>query len=135
MSLQQRESAHGAAVRKSSVVLHTASARFDGNLQPSVVRFGELHGERWRRHLPHRARPRVLVHHVLVFERLWWQSLVPAKTQRATPGKDAERYRPRAEHPLCAELKKRSKGIADASKNDLIAPDQVAELRDIARAR
>ena len=64
----------------------------------------------------------------------WWQSLVPAKHALAA-GKDAERYRPAAEHPLCAELKKRSKGIADASKTTWIAPDQVAELRDIARAR
>ena len=64
----------------------------------------------------------------------WWQSLVPAKHALAA-GKDAERYRPAAEHPLCAELKKRSKGIADASKTTWIAPDQVAELRDISRAR
>jgi uracil-DNA glycosylase len=64
----------------------------------------------------------------------WWQSLVPAKHALAA-GKDVERYRPAAEHPLCAELKKRSKDIANASKTTWIAPDQVAELRDIARAR
>ena len=58
----------------------------------------------------------------------WWQHVVPGKHALAA-GKDAEKYRPASEHPLCAELKRRSKAIADKSPTTWIAPDRVADLR------
>lgn len=58
----------------------------------------------------------------------WWQNVIPAKHALAA-GKNIERYRPSEESELCAELKRRSKEIADKSATTRIDANRVAELR------
>ena len=62
----------------------------------------------------------------------WWQNVVPGKHALAAGG-DVEKYRPSAEHPMCQELKRRSRVIADASQTTWLAPDRVASLRESMR--
>ena len=60
----------------------------------------------------------------------WWQNVIPAKHALAA-GKNVERYRPSEESDLCAELKRRSKAIAEKSATTWISPDRVAQLREM----